>query len=285
MNSKTFVSLFAAVAVILFTAQACGGSSSNDNAPTPTAIPLPSGAQGPGGGGFGGAGAGPFGDVANPDAELAAFFGMSVAELEGELSADDATLGQIADATGRSREDLAAFLIERAQTAFAERQADGAGNFPGGDQAFLTDQLPSIIEAIIDGEELGGRNLPDGFPGGTPGGGRGFGGFLGLGDSNEELADLLGLAVEELDELLADEETTLADVAADGGLSREELFNFLLAQAESNIEQAVSDGTIGQENADQFLDGLADTIDAFIDGTGLGRRPFGGATAPRSEGD
>lgn len=280
MKSKTLVPLFAAIAMILFATQACGGDSSSDNAPTPTAIPLPGGGQGPGGGGFGGAGAGPFGDIAAPDAELAAFFGMSVGELEGELSADDATLGQIADMTGRSREDLAAFLTERAQTAIAERPADGAGNFPGGDQAFQTDQLASIIDAIIDGEELGGRNFPDGFPGGTPGAGRGFSGFLGLGGSNEELADLLGLAVEELDELLADEETTLADVAADGGLSREDLAGFLLAQATENIQQAIADGSLTQENADQILSGLEDTIDAFIDGTGFGRRPLGEAPIP-----
>ena len=115
---------------------------------------------------------------------------------------------------------------------------------------------------------------------GAPGG---FGGLLGLGGDNEELAALLGLSAEELGELLADEELTLADVARDSGLGREELFDFLLAQAEENIEQAVDDGTVSRENADQFLDGLADTIDAFIDGLGfggLGQGPFRGQATP-----
>ena len=282
MKSKHRWLLLAATVVLLLTAQACGSGGSSSQAPTPTAIPLPGpGGQGPGGG-FGGGGGGPFGNIAEPDADLAAFFGMSVAELEEELSLDDATLGRIAESTGRSREDLRAFLLDRAEASFAGD--GGAGNFPGNQDA-RGGQLDAIIDRIIDGEDFGGGTFPDGPPGGGPGAQRGFGGggVLGLGGDNEELADLLGLSVDGLNELLADEGTTLADVAADNGLSRDELFNFLLAQAESNVEQAVSDGTLARENADQFLAGLADTINAFIDGTGFGgRAPIGRAATPGS---
>ncbi len=286
MKIRTPLMMIAAAVLLLFVAQACGGGGSGAE-PTVTAIPLPSGEDGigPGGPGQGFGGGGPFGGLAEPDEELAAFFGFSLAELEDDLSADGATLGQIADATGRSREELLAFLLDRAEAAFAE--GDGPGNFPGGNADFLTEQLPTIIENLIngEGEGFGGGNFPGGFPRGTPGAPGGFGGFLGLGGGNEQLADFLGLSADDLTERLAEDETTPADIAEDSGRTREELFNFLLAQAEANIVQAVSDGTLTQENADQFLDGLTETIDGFINGTGIGgfgRGPFGGNATPEA---
>ena len=283
LNMRNVV-MMTLVAVLLFVAQACGGGGSGDAEPTVTAVPLPdaAGGGGPGGQPQGFRGGGLLAGIAEPDEELAAFFGLSLSELEEELGVDGATLGKIAESTGRSREDLQAFLLDRAEAALAED--GGAGNFPGNQDA-RGGQLDAIIDSIIDGEGFGGGNFPDGPPGGGPGAPRGFGGggLFGLGGDNEELAGLLGLSIDELSELLADEETTLADVAADNGIPREELFDFLLAQVESNIEQAVSDGTLAQENADQFLNGIADTINGFIDGTGFGgQRPFGRAATPET---
>ena len=283
LNRRNLV-MMTVVALLVLVAQACGGGDSGGVEPTVTAIPLPNAEDGPGPGGppQGFRGGGLFAGIAEPDEELAALFGLSLAQLEEELSVDGATLGQTAELTGRSREDLQAFLLDRAEAALAED--GGTGNFPGS-QDPRTGQLTAIIDNIIDGEGFSPGDPPDGLPG-FPDGTRGApGGFLGLGGGNEELADFLGLSVEELAELLADEEPTLADVAADNGLSREDLFNFLLAQSESSIEQAVSDGTLSQENVDQILDGLAGTIDAFIDGTGFagfGQRPFGGVATPEA---
>jgi uncharacterized protein YidB (DUF937 family) len=204
---------------------------------------------------------------------------MTFEDLEDALSADGATLGQVAAAAGVSRDDLEAFLLDRAQSLL---NSQGEGNFPGGNADFLTQQLPTIVDNIIDGEGFGGEpgDLP-GFPGGTPGAPGGVGGFLGLGGNNEALAEFLGVSTDELADRLA--EDSLADIAGENGVSREDLVEFLVAQAEANMDQAVADGTLTQENADQFLDGIQQTIENFIDGTGFGQGPFGGGTPEEGE--
>ena len=277
LKIRSILIITIAAAAVLLLAQACGGGGSDGARPTVTAIPLPAAEDraGPGGPpqGFG---RGLFAALAEPDEELAALFSISLPELEEELSVEGATLGRIAESVDLSREALHSFLLDRAEAALAD--AEGPG-----DQDLLVGQLPAIIDNIIDGEGFGVGNVPDGIPGRTRGVPGGFGSLLGLGGDNEELAALLELTAEELGELLADEELTLADVALDSGLGREELFGFLLAQAEESIEQAVDDGTVSRENADQFLDGLADTIDAFIDGRGFGgfgQGPFRGQATP-----
>jgi uncharacterized protein YidB (DUF937 family) len=273
----------------LVVSQACGGGASGSGASTPTAIPLPGGGSGQApGGGFG---AGPFSTLGQPDEDLAALFGMTLDELEEALNADGATLGQVADAAGVSRDDLEASLLDRAEALI---DGQGEGNFPGGNADFLTQRLPTIIDGIIDGTGFGGA--PDDFPGfsgtpgtpgdfpgfsGTPEAPGGFGRFLGLGGNNEALAEFLGVSTDELADRLA--EDSLAEIAGENGVSREDLVEFLVAQAEANIDQAVADGTLTQENADQFLDGIQQTIENFIDGTGFGQGPFGGGTPEEGE--
>ncbi|MEE8369470.1 MAG: HlyD family efflux transporter periplasmic adaptor subunit, partial [Dehalococcoidia bacterium] len=120
----------------------------------------PGGGGGFGGGRFGGgAGQGLF-NVAGPSEEFAAFLGIPQAQLESELGSEGATPGSVAEAHGRSRDELSSFLIDQIETSLSE--AVEAGTLPQGNVDTLLENLTSNVDAIIDGGAL------------TPGGG-GFG--------------------------------------------------------------------------------------------------------------
>ena len=115
---------------------------------------------GPGAGGFaaGGPGQGLF--IAGPSEELAAFLDIPLEQLESELSADGATPASVAEAHGRTRDELKTFYTEQLQAQLLEEVA--AGTISVQDADSMTERLASTIDDIIDGR------MPSGGPGFAP---------------------------------------------------------------------------------------------------------------------
>lgn len=91
----------------------------------------------------------------------------------------------------------------------------------------------------------------------------------------EELAQFLGITVEELREARQDEQS-LAQIAEANGVSRDELIAFLVGQFEEKLNEKVADGAIDQARADEALASFRERIDELVDRTEPVRphRPF-----------
>ena len=154
-----------AIGAAVLLAQACGGSAGEHGAPTPTssstsaagggAADMPDitpGAGPPGGGLF----------VGGASEEFAAFLGISFEQLQSELSAEGATSGSVAEAHGRTREELKTFFTEQLQANLSEAVAAGTMSQEDADNQFQS--FASRIDDIIDGEMPSGGSWspPDG---------------------------------------------------------------------------------------------------------------------------
>lgn len=155
----------AAVGSIVALAQACGGGSAGVDT-TPTGTPAATAAAGdetppPG---FT-PGAGPRGQmpfIGGASEEFAEFLGISLDQLESELSAEGATPASVADAHGRTREELKTFFTEQQQAQLSEAVAAGTMSQEDADQ--MLENFASRIDDIIDGK------MPSGWPPPTPSG-------------------------------------------------------------------------------------------------------------------
>ncbi len=175
---RTVIAFAAAAGVVVILAQACGGGSAGTDA-TPAAKPPPaftpgsgtpsaSPPDGPDGEGFPPPGdmtpgAGPFGQafrIGSPSEELAAFLGITLDELESELGAEGATPASVAEAHGRTRDELKSFFIDQAQASLDEAVADGTMSQEDADAQL--ERTTSRIDQIIDGE------MAPGAPGQPP---------------------------------------------------------------------------------------------------------------------
>ena len=106
-------------------------------------------------------GAGPPGQelfVGGTSEEFAAFLGISQEQLESELAAEGATPASVAEAHGRTREELKTFFIEQTQAQFSEAVAVGTMSQEDADNQF--EGLASRIDDIIDGEMPSGGPWP-----------------------------------------------------------------------------------------------------------------------------
>ena len=101
--------------------------------------------------------------------ELATFLGTTADELRTEMQGDGATLATIAEAHGKSRNELKAFLTEQFQAHVNEEVADGRHTQEEADQKLAG--FTANLDAMIDG------TMPQGGPGMHHGG---FGGFDGV---------------------------------------------------------------------------------------------------------
>ncbi len=122
------------------------------------------------GGGFGGHGGhmgrGGFGDPS----KLASFLGVTPEQLRTELDANGATLATVAQAHGKGRDELKAFLTDDAKTHLAQEVTDGRITQAQADArlAELTANLDARIDSTVpvgrghgpDG--MGGRGMDDG---------------------------------------------------------------------------------------------------------------------------
>ena len=171
------IAFVAAVGGIVILAQACGGGSADVDA-TPTAAtsptltagsetPVPRPGIRPGDGGAAGmpditpgAGAPGPGFIGGPSEEFAAFLGVSLEQLDSELSAEGATPASVAETHGRSREELKTFFMEQLQAQFSEAVA--AGTMSQEDADNMIERSASRIDDVIDGK------VPSGGPAPTP---------------------------------------------------------------------------------------------------------------------
>jgi hypothetical protein len=128
-----------------------------------------------------------------------------------------------------------------------------------------------------------GRGTP--IPGFTPGAGpSGQALFMG-GGASEELAEFLGISLEQLESELDAEGATPASVADAHDRTREELKTFYTEQQETQLSEAVAAGNMTQEDADSMMDRFASTIDDTIDGNApSGGGPSSGGFTPGGTG-
>jgi hypothetical protein len=256
----------AALAAIVTLAQACGGgSASEDASPTATSPPVatssPAAAAGdrtpppgftpeagmPGGRGL---------FVGGASEELAAFLGISLEQLQSELDTEGATLASVADAHGRTREELKAFFTEQQEAQLSDAVAAGTMSQEDADQTL--EDFASRIDDMIDGNMSFGGGPGD--SGSMPGGG----GLI-IGGASEELAAFLGISLDQLETELSAEGATPASVAEAHGRTRDELTTFYTEQIEAQVLEAVVAGTISPDEGDAMIERLTSNIDAIID--------------------
>jgi hypothetical protein len=101
-------------------------------------------------GGHGFAFGGPWLGLIGPGEELATFLGIPQEQLLEELSADGATLTSVAEAHGKSRDELKAFILDAARTRLDEAVANGSLTRERADE--ILGKLESAVDAKIDAE-------------------------------------------------------------------------------------------------------------------------------------
>lgn len=111
----------------------------------------------------------------------------------------------------------------------------------------------------------------------TPGAGTVTGG-LRIGPLNDQVASLLGMSVADL-QAARQSGKSLAEIAADKGISRDTLVADLLKLHQDAVASRVADGTLTQAQADQMTAAMKTRIEAMVDakGVGPGARGRGGA--------
>jgi hypothetical protein len=209
--------------------------------------------------------------VGGASEEFAAFLGISLEQLESELGAEGATPASVAEAHGRTRDELKTFLLEQMRADLDEAVAAGTMSQEAADSQ--SESFASRIDDIIDGNALfrGAPGTSDITPGaGPPGAG------LFIGGASEEFAAFLGISFEELKSELGAEGATPASVAEAHGRTREELKAFLLEQMRADLDEAVAAGTMSHEGADNMIASFSSRIDDIIDG----KMPSGEPWAP-----
>jgi len=266
------IACLAVAAGLAILAQACGGGSASEDA-SPTATNPPAAAAGdetplPG---FT-PGAGPRGQalsVGGASEELAAFLGVSTEQLQSELDAEGATPASVAEAHGRTRDELKTFYTEQQETQLSDAVAAGTMSQEDADQ--MLEDFASRVDDMIDGNV---RTVP---MGGGPGAGAITSGGQGLfiAGPSDELAEFLGTSLEQLESEFSADGATPASVAEAHGRTRDELKTFYTEQLQTQMLDAVAAGTMSVEDADRMIEGLTSRIDDMIDG----RMPSGGPPA------
>jgi polyhydroxyalkanoate synthesis regulator phasin len=194
--------------------------------------------------------------------ELATFLGITQQQLRQELSADGATIASVAEAHGKSRDELKTWILGEAQARLDERVADGDITQERADE--VMENLESNVDGLIDGGRFkfnfGGDGPNFGF-------GPHFGTerFFGLFDAGEELAAFLGIEQEQLLEELTADGASLGSVAEAHGKSTDELKTWMLGEAKARLDEAVADGDITQERADEAYARFENSIDDLIE--------------------
>ena len=100
---------------------------------------------------------------------------------------------------------------------------------------------------------------------GPRGAGWGQGGII----YNEDVTNLLGLTTEEI-QAQRQEGKSLAHIAADKGVSEDDLVNAILSDRKAALQDRVEDGILTQEQADQRLEIMKENVQDAISRTTLG---------------
>lgn len=206
-----------------------------------------------------------FGRAFGPKAEvLEETLGLSAEEIR-DAMAEGSTLAEVAEAQGVGEDALTTALVEAATERIDQAVADGDLDAEEAEErkAGLEERIGEMINRE-PGENFGERGRR---------GHRGAGVLRGGLDAVEET---LGLTAEEIQAGLA-EGKTLADLAADQGISVDDLADALVAQATERLDAAVADGTIDEDRAASAAEQLEERIDQMIEaepfslGRGVGR--------------
>ena len=276
---RAYIAGAAAIAVVAIVTQACGGSADEDAWPTATSPPAAAAGDETPLPGFT-PGAGPRGQalfIGGASEELAAFLGISLDQLESELSAEGATPASVAEAHDRTREELKTFFTEQQEAQLSETVAAGTMSQEDADQ--MLEDFASRIDDIIDGNmAVGGGPGAGGITFGGPGQG------LFIGGASEEFAAFLGISLEQLESELSAEGATPTSVAEAHGRTRDELKTFFTEQVQTQALEAVADGTMSLEDADNMIERLTASIDDIIDGKMPSGGPGGPPVGPTPEG-
>lgn len=256
---SALIAFVAALTAVVALAQACGGGSANvDVTPTATSPPTPTVGRGAPETGDIAPGAGPPGQalfIGGASEELATFLGISQEQLESELRAEGATPASVAEAHGRTRDELKTFFTEQQEANLSEAVAAGTMSQEDADQALET--FGSRVDDIIDGNVAIG-----GGPGAGP---VTHGEGLFIGGPSEEFAAFLGISLEQLESELDAEGATPASVAEAHGRTRDELKTFLTEQVQAQVVEGVVNGTISPDDADAMIERLTSSLDDIID--------------------
>lgn len=141
--------------------------------------------------------------------------------------------------------------------------ADGQGRFG---------VLASVLQDLVaDGtlDRAQAEKVADRLEGAMPLAGHMGGRGLGLGGPTA-VAEVLGISVQELHEAHMDGDT-LADIAQEKGVSRDQLVDRLVAAAEARLDEAVADERLTAEQAQERKATLEDRISRMVDREPTGR--------------
>ena len=190
---------------------------------------------------------------------------MDVDELAAQLK-DGAS---IADIAGEAKVQA----VIDALVAEHDARIDGAvedGRLSEEEAEEVRTALADRVEAMVNGEHPAGFKSfgLDRFHGRD---GFGFKGNFGL----DQIADELGVGVDELWERLADG-STLAEIAEEQGVATDILVDTLLADLDEKLEALVEGERLTQERADEIQEASAAMIESMINGEmpGLGGLKF-----------
>lgn len=190
--------------------------------------------------------------------------GLSAEEIR-DAMAEGSTLAEVAETQGVSEDALITALVDAATERIDQAVADGDLDADEAEErkAGLEERISEMVNRE-PGENFGERGRR---------GHRGAGMLRGGLDAVEET---LGLTAEEI-KAGFDEGKSLADLAAEQGISADELADALVAQATERLDAAVADGKIDEDRAASAAEQLEERIDQAIEaepfslGRGIGR--------------
>ncbi len=185
--------------------------------------------------------------------ELPKFLGMTEGELRSAQESGK-TLAQIAEGKGISEEKLIEFMLTEHQKQIDQLLADGKIEQEQADKMkehMTEEQIKAMVEGKgpqVFGHKQAGKVMMMPMQSGLPN-------FLGLTEAEFRSALKSG--------------KTLAQVAADKGISEEKLIEFMQAEHQKQIDQLLADGKITQEQADSMKERMtAEQIKEMINGAG-----------------
>jgi predicted XRE-type DNA-binding protein len=97
------------------------------------------------------------------DPGLAEFFGISEEQLQSEIAAEGATIGTVAEAHGKTHDELKTFLVQQIRTNADQAVADGRMTQDQADT--MVQNSSSRVDDMIEGKiPSAGRPAPPGGP-------------------------------------------------------------------------------------------------------------------------
>jgi hypothetical protein len=143
------------------------------------------------------------------------------------------------------------------------------------------DSTTTTEQPAAEGDAPADGTAPEGCEGRGPGGPGGPGGH---GFGGEAAAEALGLSEEELRTQLQDG-ATLAEIAEEQGVDRQELVDAIVTGMEEHLATAVEEGHLTQAEADERLADAEERAEAIVDGEMPAGGPGGMHGGPGAPGE